>query len=1006
MLDKKILILIQDLSEDEKSFIEGWGYSLSFEFNEDEEYHFMIVDDYEFQMNDALRPLPKIFMGVPASTDWISKNNGLGWFHRDLIVNSSFVKMIKRILEKNSSLKLSSAYDGVVLKSKTYKIINTLSAGYYGDLVVESALAQKYNFIAIRSFVASIISYLEYLKDEDIVKMPLELDFGHSHDSFLVQFYLPCEGYRIDHIWKALEGRGINNPAYQLLNLALSNSDILNVYVLESSSKLVISGLWTKGLIREAKNYHSSFILHGMERFYYSSEDLNARVGRTLLGDKKRLNFKAEELEMPGDGYGPAPDSPVSKAANPILVKRLVSLVLSKAKGSYEGKGKISEMQIRNLIGSSSFKEKLTNLTRGDWDLMNLATNNPQERDILYREIEKNKKNISPSSYLESMIRNIEGSSLDEFREVAKGVSFFEKKSPIAGEGGRLNGHSLSEGVVNFNEEGHKVDFREGQGHGNIYDEVQRVDGQGFGNVNEEIHLVEGYGAANIQEEGLMVGGVISAEEDRLMVDGKSIGNINEEIHLQKGQGEGNFIEENVLHKGQGEGNINEEINLYKGNGEGNILDELMHIRDEQEVVRMDQLWQEKRSSIAKKLKDSFESSENDGLSKDVVDDKMKAIISEEMGIDVRPSDIITKVISEKGIEEEEEKRKSLSELVSEAKKVREVNRLKRGLAIREKQISKMKSLILGMRKEIVVLKQKVNDDVLTSAESGNSVQVEPAQKDRELEKVEGLQKQVQRQQGAFQMRLDQEKLRFKNDLLKKDKLIKQLERRLNVANLKAKSISGEDTPHSIDNTDVNQSTVLTGSSDSELLKKQSELAQLAMHKFKEENNLLKNEIEKLKNGAKLDSKMDSASFKPIIEPLDSDSKGSAQSGRASTITPEGSVVGNAINANKDSSEKDREITRLQKEAEAHLTQISKLNTNMKALELRFKQLSNEAKGGNNQKFAQQKEKMKSEVLRYKKELAEKKTEAHKLKLELKTNKLKIKELEKKVTVLSKRKVS
>ncbi|EQC49614.1 hypothetical protein M899_3104 [Bacteriovorax sp. BSW11_IV] len=156
-----------------------------------------------------------------------------------LLNYSMGVILLKRYLGVSSSLSLDRAGIGGDVKNFTFKLSDSKSFGHYTDVLASEAIHNEFNSFKLRNYFFKQIECIEILKNASIAMYPLEVDFMSSNELFIIQSHITIQNMDTTDI---RNDKRIGTIFNEMMNL----SNVLDVYTLESGSKLVFCSIWLK----------------------------------------------------------------------------------------------------------------------------------------------------------------------------------------------------------------------------------------------------------------------------------------------------------------------------------------------------------------------------------------------------------------------------------------------------------------------------------------------------------------------------------------------------------------------------------------------------------------------------------------------------------------------------------------------------------------------------------------------------------------------------------------
>ena len=174
------------------------------------------------------------------------KYNGRAILDSHTLEDELLNKVVQRLFYTTSAVNVEYAYDTLLKKVFAFKLMNHLSIGNYLDVVANKAYEFDFDIVNLRAFYVNAISYFSYLEKAKIIHYPVEVQYGYSESSFVLQISSNSAPMYSEYLLQSFQNEDLKNPLKSLLSQCEAESDFLDVYELKNSGKLVLSGLWTK----------------------------------------------------------------------------------------------------------------------------------------------------------------------------------------------------------------------------------------------------------------------------------------------------------------------------------------------------------------------------------------------------------------------------------------------------------------------------------------------------------------------------------------------------------------------------------------------------------------------------------------------------------------------------------------------------------------------------------------------------------------------------------------
>jgi hypothetical protein len=178
---------------------------------------------------------------------------------------------LKRLLGANSSVALEVQFETDGVGFKNFRLIDPDSQGHYSDMIAREIMKTNIHPVVPRMFFDGAISYLYELHEKNQVNFPVEVDYGAFKDCFVIQMHCSLESLRHHELISSFQSYDPLNPMKGLLSLITAQVDVLDIYTLVSTSKLVMTGVWFNADFKSKIGLCTSLLIHDIEKFEPSS---------------------------------------------------------------------------------------------------------------------------------------------------------------------------------------------------------------------------------------------------------------------------------------------------------------------------------------------------------------------------------------------------------------------------------------------------------------------------------------------------------------------------------------------------------------------------------------------------------------------------------------------------------------------------------------------------------------------------------------------------------------
>ncbi len=597
--------------------------------------------------------------------NWSSIKSGPSIFFHQEILGWEIPQLIfKRVLAGEGALGPEESYKGVLLKAGSFKILNPGSLGYYSDLLARFPGNLRVNPVNIRSFAISLFSFLDYCSQADLINYPVEVDYGISQNCFFIQIHCDSNELHLENILDAAGEQDPNNPVKSLVKEASSKVDLMEVYGLKSSSKLVFTGCWIGNPNYMRSQSFPSLVVYQLDS-YKSAKERKGRipdiqsVNNHSVDEFQRVKL-AESLPKK---YKKQKEVTIEMVVNPVLVKRVVEFVRKYRPDTNFEEFELSDL--RALYPRFPDQNAISRINESEED--EILTILRDANVDLDEQVEHVKEQIPAEDYLSRIVSSLEEMSFDDAIVAAE----------LDDEG------STNEVVPGSEEEdGAKAQKFSGERE-DLTEENQKVSGQRQ-DLTEETQLIPG------------------EKED-----------LTEELQKVAGERE-DLTEESQLISGKNDEDKTKKI--IKGSKEEQ-KESLRVIKGEKDQVD-NKSWEVKRSQTVERIKEKAEELRLKGLTNKEIDENIKLIVSEELGLSQGKSESFIKTLSDDV--SDDIVNEGIHVINENIKQRFRLEKVENQLGLREKQVAKMKQLIEGLKRELSQSKSRLDEFEKSSSALSN----------------------------------------------------------------------------------------------------------------------------------------------------------------------------------------------------------------------------------------------------------------------------------------------
>lgn len=953
--------------------------------------------------------------------DWEMVNTAPVAFLSESLLDWDIPKLIiKRFLAGEGGLGPEESYQGVLLKNNSLKILDANSLGYFSDILTTSAAELRINPVKVRSYCVMLLSYLDYLRKAELVSYPIDVDYGLSQDSFFIQVHCDNLGFYLENIKESTYDALVDSPFASLLAEAHKKTDLMEVYTLRSSQKLVFTACWVGNPHFIRKDFYNNLIIHQVDSFKQPKDRFGKTADvQTFHKDTLDNISKLKVVEKLPQKFTKKVSEKVDEIINPVLVNRIVKFLVSHNEDKQVDWSSLSLEQLEKEYQSFPDKDALKRLNNLEKE--EILKTLIEGTSTLDEEVANVKQQIDSDDYLEGILNSLSNMSFDEAIVAADLEEEYEETSLLKGDREDLT------------EEAQKVAGTKED----LTEEIQIFKGLQEG-LTEELQRISGAPEDLTEELQRITGSPEDLTENLKQVSGA--GKIESETEVISGQQTSLAHEEKAVVRDVTD-SLNEEVQVVKGQKSDLANKEKFVVKGERRDLKEDS-WQLKRIEVVNKVKEKIQLLKDENADNERIDQEVKEIISSELQLDEEKSASFVKALSDdvsddfihEGIDSVNENIKNRIRL----------EKLENQLGIRDKQVEKMRKLITGLKRELANSREVKVDQASVSTSKDSTSEIADFMANVDIP--------VDLPSGPFDKDFEENSSALENG---EEQQVEKEE----VISLKSRTVELERINEKLSN------DILKLQKDNELLLKkfkeglvEGDTSSEDMSALKEKNENLESQVEKLKtrlsflyenSKSNKEIEVSANEVQKIIEDKERyfNEKMKAQEEisflksemreKERVLKQKDLEISQKSDLLKNKTVGEEEDVLKQKE-EVILSlkqEVKKSNDELKATQLKTKSFEQKVKFLNAQLQKYQNDsrpkqvkagvaatdakvvaklkqtevlnaKLKESASKYQKELGEKKTELHKAKLEVKTMALKIKDLERKLLNLVKKKAA
>ncbi|MBI2519325.1 MAG: hypothetical protein HYV97_02865 [Bdellovibrio sp.] len=268
---------------------------------------FILVRDYKSVMDFIAQNYVDASIVSLAPVDDITafaEKNGKAIINPQVLSCSVALPLLQRLFNSQVSAKLEMNFGALLENCMSLKISGHMHVGHLTDLVVNDAFSRDFRAISLRAFLTFLSTYIAYLEQGGICQYPFDINYGATHDSYIVEVVVPANRFFLQYIYPALGELNPQNPLEYLLGQCLSMSDCLSITQLKNAGKLIISSIWHKRDVPPAFPSLTICAIDSVKAFERGRQELKRPPTIELSLSTETLTSN-EAKSLPGPGIKP-----------------------------------------------------------------------------------------------------------------------------------------------------------------------------------------------------------------------------------------------------------------------------------------------------------------------------------------------------------------------------------------------------------------------------------------------------------------------------------------------------------------------------------------------------------------------------------------------------------------------------------------------------------------------------------------------------------------------------
>lgn len=176
--------------------------------------------------------------------------NGTFILDPSMLKNTLATSLIQNSLTTTPVVHLEEIFGKNFDKYYSYKVSNIYRLGYYSDLICKDAIAQKLNFVSIRTFFDHAMLLNAYLVDLGLAQFPCEIEFSFKDNQLVLLLHMATSGLKHNHLVESFGDDNNKNPMSSLLKTCFKQTDFLDIVNHIPAKRFSILGYWASEEIR------------------------------------------------------------------------------------------------------------------------------------------------------------------------------------------------------------------------------------------------------------------------------------------------------------------------------------------------------------------------------------------------------------------------------------------------------------------------------------------------------------------------------------------------------------------------------------------------------------------------------------------------------------------------------------------------------------------------------------------------------------------------------------
>ncbi len=399
--------------------------------------------------------------------------------------------LIERAITQSFSIDMNESYEDFDKEVFNYRYIDPFEEGEIGDVIAQKILDAGFDPLAFRSFHTALMGYFAHHVKRKSFQLPIEIQLGLFQGCVVVQVMAGSEVFTVEQIEESFKESDVNNLYQSLLRQCFESCHILDISKIESSSKVMFTGIWC----------HDQYALPGGTLLYQNIKrlrtvvkDLNEQGDLKLIFGKHESTF--EELRLSGATarrYGP---DEFIETDHPYIVKQVVEHCFKKIDAN-EASVPAELEGLVNLLGDFKDRSLLAKMNSVDWKNALRALQDPSSRELLDASVDLVSGDMEDDIF-ERVIESMSRLSEEDIHVLGENENNDDAETVVSGD----EDDDLFKQVVSGSSKEDKSETRISGATENIKEALTTVKGHKEKDYSKEKTIIQGSGVDPLKDKG------------------------------------------------------------------------------------------------------------------------------------------------------------------------------------------------------------------------------------------------------------------------------------------------------------------------------------------------------------------------------------------------------------------------------------------------------------------------------------------------------------------------